>query len=309
MLDQEALESLGIAWESWARAEGSAARLVSRARLHLFFLLARYGGLRASEIAALKPVQAIDSETGLLDLPSRRLFLPPAAMRTIRRIISLPEAARNGFLQIDPGFLRKTFYTVAQMAGLSPASCAPRALRQSRALELLNMRMPPQLVAKMLGMRNMRQLASLLKLLENVQANRAAQRENILPGLVKRVEIGPQCARVSFEIGQNTTLYCLCGLERVLEVEPASGQFARFHIPFAAFYPRQFPHCAHNGLDCRILELEEDPLEIRLKLEAANSISLHATLDSAWPGGHDLKRGEKIAVNISAHMIRMESMN
>lgn len=307
-LDQKDLEKLADAWQIWAQQESSPTRRIARARFHLFFLLARYGGMRAAEISSINPALQIDRQTGLLELTDRRLFLPPIALRYMRNILTLPEAAQDRFLQMDSGLLRRTFYNIAHLASLPPAACAPRSLRYSRALELLNMHIPPQQVAKMLGMRNLQKLDSLLKWQSTNIKYSHSLIENTFSAIIQRIEIGPQCARVLFELSGNIRMHCLCSLEWILEVEPIAGQLARFYIPEYAIFP--FPPSIYgvNQFEGKIITLDADALEIRLKLFLNNSIYLHARLDASIVSCSSLKTGEKISVFIPAYMIKMQSI-
>lgn len=307
-LCQKELDHLSGVWQAWAKSESAPARWIARARAHLFFLLARYGGLRAAEIFPFNAALQIDRQSGLLELNDRRLFLPPAALRPLRGILALPEAAESGFLAIDPGLLRRTFYNVANLAALPAACCAPRSLRYSRALELLNMHIPPQLVAKTLGMRNPQKLDTLLKWQAANPKRQLDNFENSCAAIVQRIEIGPQCGRVLFEPVPKLHLYCICSLDCILDAEPAVGQVARFHIPESAIFPAMHPLPAINTVEGKILSIEGDAIETRLTLLLGGALHLRARLDASISAFSTLAQGEKIAVNIPAHLIQMKSI-
>ena len=112
-LTREQLESLTLCWEQWEAEATTRTQKILRARLHLIFLLMRYGGLRLGEVLALEPRACIDTVTGMLRVSgsnAREILLPVSAMRNIRRILGLPQAAEPDFLQFDQSFLRKKFW-------------------------------------------------------------------------------------------------------------------------------------------------------------------------------------------------------
>lgn len=148
------LNQLGAAWEIWASEPQSAARRVARARLHLLFLLIRFGGLRLGEAFCFEAGNDLDRQTGRLLVSgqyARAIILPMPPMRLLRRILSLHEAETPGFAQLDAGFCRRTFYDVAARAGIHPALAGPRALRQARAHELLRLHVSPGNIREYLG--------------------------------------------------------------------------------------------------------------------------------------------------------------
>ena len=92
-LTQTMLEALTLRWEQWEAEAATPARRLVRARLHLVFLLVRYGGLRLGEVLGLDVRKALDPVTGMLHVPgdnARDVLLPLSCMRHARRICSLP---------------------------------------------------------------------------------------------------------------------------------------------------------------------------------------------------------------------------
>ena len=197
-LTSSQLDALTVRWEEWEAEATSPGRRTGRARLHLVFLLVRYAGLRLGEALDL-PVRAIDCATGMVRVRGsapRSVLLPLIAMRTIRRIATLPEAAQPNFLRMDQGFVRKQFYAVAASLDLPPALAGPRALRYSRGLELLRQHVPLPLVQKFLGQQSAAQLDAFLRFSDGeagrvLRAQRAMpDNENIIVGLVSRMDVG-----------------------------------------------------------------------------------------------------------------------
>ena len=55
------LEQLTLRWEAWEKEATTTARKIARARLHLLFLLIRYGGLRLGEALNMDVRKAVDT--------------------------------------------------------------------------------------------------------------------------------------------------------------------------------------------------------------------------------------------------------
>ena len=133
-LTRQDLDALTLRWEQWEAEATTTSRRIVRARLHLLFLLFRFGGLRLGEALELNAKAAVDVITCMVHVPgasARDVLLPMGCMRSIRRILSLPEAEEMGaeFLRFDQGFVRRKFYEVAKPLGMDSALVGPRALR------------------------------------------------------------------------------------------------------------------------------------------------------------------------------------
>lgn len=149
------LVTLTNAWEFWARDTESVPRLISRARMHLLFLLIRYGGLRLGEAFNIQPLEDIDTQTGMISIHgdyARHIQLPMSPLRHIRLILALENAGEPFFLRRDPGFCRQTFYDIAKDAEIPPLLAGPRAVRIARKYELLDQHMPLRVVHSYLGL-------------------------------------------------------------------------------------------------------------------------------------------------------------
>lgn len=133
---------------------------LSRLRLWLIFLLVRHAALRLGEALRLNDEEDLDLEACLLRVPgaqARELPMPRVLVFQLRRFFSLPSiAARRGDLtRLDPGYVRRNFYARARECGLPPDLASPRALRQSRAVEMIQNGMPLPAVQRFLGQSNL----------------------------------------------------------------------------------------------------------------------------------------------------------
>lgn len=300
LLDRQELARLTDAWAIWAREATSPGRAVARARLHLFFLLARYGGLRSSEIRAFVEEAKFDSQSGLLQLKDRRLFLPTAALRPMRRILSLPEAGAKDFLRPDAGFLRRTFYEMAALSNLPPAACAPRALRYARAAELLAMHIPPQTVANTLGISSASQLARLF-----VHDNAPPAPLNSFSAVIAALETDYRAGRLILQTLCGLEFSAILPLDQLADIEAGAGKSVTAAVLPGLIFPSATPLPFANRLHCERLSLAVDGVETRLRLLAGGQIELLALLDMAICDIEYLRQNADLDVYIPAHAIRL----
>lgn len=304
-LTQAELDLLTDTWEIWVENATTQTRKLGRMRLHLFFLLFRFGGLRPTEIGEFKP-DSLDTATGLLRIAGRRIFLPARALRSLRRILSLREAREPDFLSLNDGFLRRTFYAVAALARLPPALCAPRALRYARALELLGLRMTPDLVSRSLGFSNPCQLASLLSADMDPFCSQEANSCNRFSAILTAFDAGSNSARLFFQITARLKLHCICTLEEFLTVEPAIGQSTLLYVSPGSILPAKCEDAVNaNHLKCRILSFTQDQFEIRINLAPDSHLKLTAAYDKRFMDVSHLKTGAQMGVYIPPHAIEL----
>ena len=224
-LTRQDLDSLTLRWEQWEAEATTTSRRIVRARLHLLFLLFRFGGLRLGEALDLNAKAAVDVITCMVHVPgasARDVLLPMGCMRNIRRILSLPEAEEMGveFLRFDQGFVRRKFYEVASQLGLDSTLVGPRALRYARGLELLELHVPFSLVQKFLGQEKSSQIAAFLEFAGGAAkryvngAGAAPQNEkdcrNSMLGTVTGIEVGMRSVRVEVTAFSDLRLFALC---------------------------------------------------------------------------------------------------
>ncbi|MBR6625668.1 MAG: hypothetical protein IKL01_05630, partial [Mailhella sp.] len=223
-LTRQDLDSLTLRWEQWEAEATTTSRRIVRARLHLLFLLFRFGGLRLGEALELNAKAAVDVITCMVHVPgasARDVLLPMGCMLSIRRILSLPEAEEMGaeFLRFDQGFVRRKFYEVAKPLGLDSALVGPRALRYARGLELLELHVPFNLVQKFLGQEKSSQIAAFLdfaggkarKLISGSAPERDSRDcRNSMLGTVTGIEVGMRSVRVEVTAFSDLRLIALC---------------------------------------------------------------------------------------------------
>lgn len=267
--------------------------------MRLFFLLARYAGMRSSEISSFSEHATLDKQTGLLQLKNRKLFLPPVALRPIRRILSLPESENKDFLRIDAGFLRRTFYYMAKIADLKPEACAPRALRYARALEMLESRMPMRLVISSLGITNPLKLARLAS--ERIGPSFGVNR---FPAVLIDLFADHRSAKLFLRITEKLTFTVISDLGELADIEPARDKPLVVSVPPGLVFPSTAPLPMENRLPCELISLARDSVESRARLRCAGGIELFSVMDSSlWD--ENIKPGGKMSAYIPGHALKI----
>lgn len=303
-LDKDQLASLTVTWENWVSQAQSHSRILARSRLYLHFLLARYGGMRTSEIGSFNFRKELDCQTGLLQLKNRSLFLPPVALRPIRRILSLPESQDSDFLKIDAGFIRKTFYRLGRLAQLPPEACAPRSLRYSRALEMLNLHVPAHIVSRTLDIKSSGQIMRMLADKIGVK-----KRINHFFAILAFMETDLRTGRLVFELSEGIFINSLASLEMLALIEPRVGDPVEIRINPGLIFLSDTCLPMANHLQCTVSSFTRDLLENRITLRCGDELELVAFQDAsvgfyARPRPDDIKD-----VYIPAHAISVCGKN
>ena len=297
-LTREKLEALSRCWEQWEAEAATPQRKVARARLHLLFLLLRYGGLRLGEALELDARKDVDTVTGMVHVPgpnSRDVLLPLSAMRHVRRILSLPEAESMGrdFLHFDQGFIRKSFYAVAQPLGLDRAMVGPRAIRYARGLELLDLHVPVNLVQKFLGQQKPSQIAAFLNFSDGA-ARRMVQNKTLGPssgtdplcnsflGIVEDISVGMRMASVSVRTFGDMRLGVQCSTRQFVHMEIHANQVVTVLVdPEQIVLSRSRATLSMgNCLPCTVQSIHQDQVESFVSLELGDGSRLCATVET-----------------------------
>lgn len=315
-LGPKELADLTRRWEEWEAEISTPVRSQARARLHLVFLLIRYGGLRLQEVLELDVARAIDTATGMLRVGgqnSREIILPLISMRPIRRILALPGAEEPGFIHMDQGFVRKKFYEVARPLGLDGALVGPRALRYARGLELLEQHIPLNMVQKFLGQHRPAQMAAFLDFAGG-QAQRLVRGKlagktgfspltlkNSLLGIIEYTQPGMRSALVRLRTFADIVLQSTCPLGEFLRLELRPGLVASAIIEASqivlmpewgdAWTRTSLANC----LQGTITSLHRDLVENFVQIDCPDGTHLSLPLDS--PSAERLGLAEGMAVS------------
>ena len=327
-LNRQQLESLTLCWEQWEAEATTRTQKILRARLHLIFLLMRYGGLRLGEVLALVPRASIDTITGMLRVSgsnAREILLPVSAMRNIRRILGLPQAAEPDFLQFDQSFLRKKFYAVGSIMGLSSASVGPRAIRYSRGLELLELHVPMPLVLKFLGQQDADQLLAFLnfsdgaarKLLTNQAQGKdsagpachgeADDGTNLFWGIVTSIYTGMRKVYVEITTFSDFRLAAACTPEEaaLLEVHENQVLSVRVDPERIVLSPEKASMSLANCVKGVVESLHSDMVETFVCVGLPDGTTLRATVDTCTLDNMHLRDGKKVYAHFASSAVRL----
>lgn len=307
------LENLTLAWEKWAIAPLSPARKISRFRAYLVFLLIRYGGLRLGEAFSLDMARDLRTDTGMITVrgaSARTVFLSVGAMRRIRFILAMREADRNDFLRLDPGFARRTFYSVAQEASLQKALGGPRAIRYARGLELLAMHMPLSQVQEYLGLKKASQISSFLRFARELSHDPKVDGGasitadvNSYMCMVNSLELDFMSARVELETFSGLRLYAMCPAEIFMKLEPQPGQALKSVVDPARIIlvaPGAAVSAA-NSLTC----LVESVYNGRVNLRLPTGDPLISCLDTPRFGAVPFQKGLELQACFNASAVEL----
>ena len=326
-LDKVMLEQLTLRWEAWEAEATTTAKKIVRARLHLLFLLIRYGGLRLGEALGLDARAAIDTVTGMVRVPapgSRDILLPLSCMKHIRRILSLPEAEDASFLHFDQGFVRKKFYAVAQGLGLSPGMAGPRAIRYARGLELLRLHVPFNVVQAFLGQQKAflgqqktAQVAEFLQfaggeakdIVRESAAGRLTKEEeaNSFIGIITAMETGMRAASIEVTTFSDLVITALCDIRQFLDMAPHLNQVVTVAIaPECIVLSTEKETGSLQGpVGATVVSLHEDTLESFLILELPDGTRVNAVQESAPLAKLRLRQGCRVYMSFPARGVRI----
>lgn len=298
------LDQLTLAWEVWAAEPVAISRKVARARLHLLFLLVRFGALRMVEALNLDLRRDLDCQSGMIRIGgaySRNVLLPLYAMRPIRRIAGMSDSP--DFLRLDPGFARRTFYSVAGPLGIPPALAGPRALRYLRGRELLEMHVPLKVVQDYLGLVRPAQIEAFLKF-----GGEAPEKiGNTFAGVIAGIETGLRSALVMVDAFAGFSLASLLDKRALAALDPAPGLVVRAAVEQGMIllgHPgSQSVFC--NSLAARLVSFYPDPVESFVALELPGKEMLRADLETARLAKLDLEPGREILAMFPARAVKL----
>ncbi len=319
-LDKNMLEQLTLRWEAWEAEATTTAKKIVRARLHLLFLLIRYGGLRLGEALGLNAREAIDTVTGMVHLPSpggRDILLPLSCMKHIRRILSLPEAEDAAFLHFDQGFVRKKFYAVAQGLGLAPGMAGPRAIRYARGLELLRLHVPFNVVQAFLGQQKTAQVAEFLEfaggeakdIVRESASGRLPKEEEInsFIGIITSMETGMRAASIEVTTFSDLVITALCDMSRFMDMAPHLNQVVTVAIDpeHIVLSTEKETGSLQGPVKATVVSLHKDTVESFLTLELPDGTLVSAVLESAPLARLRLRQGSQVYMSFPARAVRI----
>ena len=321
-LEKTELESLTATWEAWEKGARTFQQKILRARLHLFFLLIRYGGLRLREVEALDVGRDIDTVNCTVHVQGswkRDVLLSMPAMGNLRRILTLPEAADPRFLQFDPGFVRRKFYEVARPLGFPSEAAGPRALRVARGLELLEMHTPAPVVQSFLGLSGQDLLSSMADLGSRtaVRRSRRAQdggagtttlEDNAFLALVACIESGDRKVLVNTETVSGHVLHAVVTLSAFMGLELHEGDIVEVHAdPRMAILEKGSASgrktSVENWLKGRVEFLQKEQVEAFVRVRLSDGTHFGTSFSTVRLAELDLHEGDQVSVGFPASAV------
>ena len=193
-LDAETLNLLDRTWSDWLEKARTLKQRRIRLRLYFVYLLIRHGGLRLGEALEIDDKKDLIFSTSTIHVADDRdIQIQDQAMASLLRIAEDPAVSDllGSLSHVDPGYVRKNFYLVADMCGIDKSLGGPRVLRHSRGAELLNNGIPVSIVQKFLGLQSPAQAVQL----KDFQDSEARQ---ILHAHLRRETLRHSSARNAF---------------------------------------------------------------------------------------------------------------
>jgi len=299
-LTPDAIAALAEAFAAWRRAARGRSQAQARERVWLAFLLLRYTGGRLGEVLALDLDADLDPAQGRVRLgraggDERWLPLPPEVVAAWRDLAGRlgGEGRAGGGLGLDPGYVRRKFHERGAEAGLAPELCNPRALRNSRALELLRGGVPLTVVQAMLGQGSANLTAALVSFEEAdrsriLDEHLARERRlktsarNFFAGRVARVVAGRiQClVEMVAEGGHRLTAVITRESLTNLGLRPGAPVCALVKAPWVLLALGDEPPAvgAANRLRGRLIRLEREGVMVEAMVELADGTQVCALI-------------------------------
>ncbi len=156
-LDSKQLSALEAEFRRWKDDTTRPDYVRSRTRTCCLFLVLRHTGAKLGEILGLDEREDLDLTKAVIKLgrgeQQREVPLPHDICRELKGLIDGPmSSGLEGIIfQLDPGYVRRTFYDRAEACKFDRKMGAPSVLRRSRAVELLRNGVPLGVVRKVLG--------------------------------------------------------------------------------------------------------------------------------------------------------------
>lgn len=320
-LNAEMLEQLTLRWETWEAEAGTTVKKIARARLHLLFLLIRYGGLRLGEALGLNVREAVDTVTGMVHIPApgtRDVLLPLSCMRHIRRILSLPESADRYFLRFDQGFVRRKFYDVARTLRLPSSMVGPRAIRYARGLELLELHVPFDVVQAFLGQQKTAQISEFLAFAggeakrivrgsTSLRADSVPEGGNTFIGIVTAIESGMRAVRIEVTTFSDLIISTLYDLQSFMDKELRLNQVVTVALDpeRLVLSSEKAPGGIQGPFRATVLSLHRDTVETFLVLELPDGTRVDAVQETAALERLKLRPGSRAFLSFPARSVRL----
>jgi len=264
-LSTEQLDTLARRLSDWrTQAKGNKA-VASRTRLYLVFLVLRHAGASLGEALAIDDLEDFDPKAATVALGKapRRVPMPKHVAGELQRLLADPayQAIRGSVLHLDPGYVRRQLYALAQTCGIPKDHAGPRVLRVSRAVEQLRGGVPMPVVQAQLGLATATTTAALVRYEEpdvaricraflRQEARAKTSARNVFAAVVKRLVRGSTLTAVHAVTSTNQGLTAIVTNHSVehLGLEPGIPLEASVKAPLVMIAAgKQRPRCSADN--------------------------------------------------------------
>ena len=141
VLDSAQLDNLERSYRAWVGACRGKSRYASRVRIFVIFLLIRYTGAKLNEVLGLNLARDVDLEAKTVFFDggnggeSRKNAISDKLAAELQSLLGI--IGDEAGLGLNPAYVRKQFYELAQRCGLDKKYGGPEMLRKARAIEML----------------------------------------------------------------------------------------------------------------------------------------------------------------------------
>lgn len=316
-LGSKELHVLTEAWLDWTRMAPNDNQLRSRERLLLVFLLIRHGALRLGEALQINDLKDFDYPTCTIRVGGtrgREVQIPEKAIEAIRDLVNSPRMLRlRGIItHMDQGYVRKRFYAMAPLCGLSSQSVGPQVIRQSRATELLQANIPLNIVQKFLGQRSPVQTANFItftdedarRIVHNHLRQEALKRSsarNAFTGTVTRLDVDKVSALVELTTLEGLRIHSLITVESVQRLDIHLGQLlnATVKAPFVMLERERGDLNASNRLCGTVSGINRGIVESCVVVNVSEGVTLCSILSTDELEDLEIAEGGRVSVFFS----------
>ncbi len=284
-LSADNLLLLDRTWRDWSTRAHTMKQKRIRLRLYVLYLLIRHGGLRLGEALTLNDKRDLVFSTSTIRVANDRdVQIPEHVMTELLSLVEDPavQELQGHLSHVDPGYVRKNFYLVAESCGLDRTMGGPRVLRHSRGAELINLGIPVLIVQKYLGLQSPAQAVQLRDFQDSEareilhshlrrETLRHSSARNAFAGTISAISESTTMAEVVLSAPSGLEVRASISMESVRSLNLYEGQTvtATVKAPWVVLAPANTPTSNANNYQATVLYVREGPLEasIRLSLE------------------------------------------
>lgn len=277
VLSTEQLDTLARALADWRTQTKGKRAVASRTRLYLVFLVLRHAGASLGEALAVDDLEDFDPKAATVALgkASRKVPLPKHVASEIQRLLADPayRATRGYVLHLDPGYVRRRLYALAQTCGIPKDHAGPRVIRASRAIEQLRGGVPMPVVQAQLGLATATTTAALVRYEEpdiaricraflRQEARSKTSARNVFAAVVTRLQRGSVLTAVHSVTAANREISTIVTNQSVehLGLEPGVPVEASVKAPLVMIAAgKNRPRCsADNCFKGKVTSVKDD---------------------------------------------------